>query len=29
LMADHEDNHEPTPDSWRDGVGPSHAATSH
>ncbi|PWB92211.1 nitrogenase iron-molybdenum cofactor biosynthesis protein NifN [Methylocystis sp. MitZ-2018] len=29
LMADHEENHEPTPDSWRDGVGPSHAATSH
>jgi nitrogenase molybdenum-iron protein NifN len=29
LMADHDDNHEPTPDSWRDGVGPSHAATSH
>lgn len=29
LMADHEDNHEPTPDSWRDGVGSSHAATSH
>ncbi|MGD9545345.1 MAG: nitrogenase iron-molybdenum cofactor biosynthesis protein NifN [Methylocystis sp.] len=29
LMADHEENHEPTPDSWRDGVGSSHAATSH
>ena len=29
LMADHEENHEPTPDSWRDGVGASHAATSH
>ncbi len=29
LMADHDDNHEPTPDSWRDGVGPSHATTSH
>jgi nitrogenase molybdenum-iron protein NifN len=29
LMADHEENHEPTPDSWREGVGSSHAATSH
>jgi nitrogenase molybdenum-iron protein NifN len=29
LMADHEENHEPTPDSWRDGVGELHAATSH
>ncbi|MFO1102984.1 MAG: nitrogenase iron-molybdenum cofactor biosynthesis protein NifN [Methylocystis sp.] len=27
LMADHEDNHEPTPESWRDGVESLHAAT--
>jgi len=29
LMADHDDNHEPTPESWRDGVGESHAAAAH
>jgi nitrogenase molybdenum-iron protein NifN len=29
VMADHEDNHEPTPDSWREGVGVFNAATSH
>jgi nitrogenase molybdenum-iron protein NifN len=27
LMADHEENHEPTPESWRDGVESLHAAT--
>jgi nitrogenase molybdenum-iron protein NifN len=26
LMADHEENHQPTPDSWRGGVGSPHAA---
>ena len=29
IMADHEENHEPTPDSWRAGVDGTHAATSH
>jgi nitrogenase molybdenum-iron protein NifN len=29
LMADHEENHEPTPDSWREGVGSPHATISH
>ncbi|MEI2384382.1 nitrogenase iron-molybdenum cofactor biosynthesis protein NifN [Breoghania sp. JC706] len=24
LIADHEDNHEPTPDTWRDGIGGGH-----
>jgi nitrogenase molybdenum-iron protein NifN len=26
LMADHEENHRPTPESWRGGVGAPHAA---
>jgi nitrogenase molybdenum-iron protein NifN len=31
LIADHEDNHEPTPDTWRDGIGHGHghAPTAH
>ncbi|MFY9655305.1 MAG: nitrogenase iron-molybdenum cofactor biosynthesis protein NifN [Methylocystis sp.] len=27
LMADHEENHQPTPESWLGGVGASHAPT--
>jgi len=27
LMADHQENHQPTPDSWRGGVAAPHAAT--
>ncbi len=27
LMADHEENHDPTPESWRGGVDSLHAAT--
>lgn len=31
LIADHEDNHDATPDTWRDGIGHGHghAATAH
>jgi nitrogenase molybdenum-iron protein NifN len=29
LMADAEENHEPTPDSWKDGVDGLHVSTSH
>jgi nitrogenase molybdenum-iron protein NifN len=29
LIADHEENHQPTPDTWRDGVDLSQALTSH
>ncbi len=29
LMADHEENHEPRPDSWRGGVGGSLTTTPH
>jgi len=31
LIADHEENHEPTPDTWRDGIGHGHghAPTAH
>lgn len=28
LIADHEKNHEPTPDTWREGVGHSHGASA-
>jgi nitrogenase molybdenum-iron protein NifN len=29
LMADHDDNHQPTPDTWRDGATAPHAVSSH
>ena len=29
LMADHDENHEPTPDTWRNGVDAPHTVTSH
>ncbi|HEY8161553.1 MAG TPA: nitrogenase iron-molybdenum cofactor biosynthesis protein NifN [Methylocystis sp.] len=29
LMADHEENHEPTPDTWLEGVSSSHPTAAH
>jgi len=28
LIADHEENHEPTPDTWREGAGHGHGASA-